>query len=77
MAGPPADVAVVAAVGCCIVLQQTLQGLSCHSSAAEPGRSKPRLPCHDGTSSPASGPQPGTQRPARQRLGRHTGSGLS
>lgn len=70
----PAVAAAAAAVdGCCrTVLEQTPRGLSCCSSEAEPKRSKPRLPCHGGMYRPASGLQPETLRPRRQRPGRHT-----
>lgn len=77
----PADAAAAAAAvvggGCCIVPQQTLPGLSCHSSGAAPERSKPQLLCCGGTSPLASGPQLGTQRLGQQMPGRHTGWGSS
>lgn len=79
----PADAAAVVAVaavgggGCRTVLQQTLPGLSCHSSGAAPVRSKPRLLCYGGKSLPASGLRLGIQRPGQQKPGRRTGWALN
>lgn len=74
---PAADVAAVVGGGCRTVLEQTLPGPGCRSSAAAPGMSKHRPPCCGGTSRLASGPQLETQRRERQMPGRRTGLGSS
>lgn len=61
------------AAGCPAVLHQNHSG----SSAAGPGRSKPRPPWRGGMSRPAFGPRPGTRTPARQRPDRRTGLAAS
>lgn len=60
------------AAGYWTVQGRTLSGISSHSSAADPEIGRLHWACHDGTNRPASGPQPGTQRPGRRRRGRRT-----